>query len=183
MKKSSIISLVALLCVGTAMIIVWGYNEQKFSYSQPNEAVLAVDKDLVLIPAYKNNDESLFFFIKDKNHLGATVAHKGIFGWKSGMFTWSPFTRNGESGIMAGKQGHGDHLIYGLISDIDEKMITVDDQPAVILNLEMLPQSVVKENKLEGLYLWYFEGENVLNYQQIELIHQETQEVIQVWDL
>jgi hypothetical protein len=123
------------------------------------------------------------FFIKDGNNLGAATAHEGLFGWKSGGFTWSPLDKKEIGEEITGYQGHGDHLIYGIIRNANEKMVTVDGQRADILNLELLPQSVVKENNLKGLYLWYFESEEAGQLQEIKLLYQDTKEGIQVMDL
>ncbi|WP_421378263.1 aspartyl-tRNA synthetase [Bacillus salacetis] len=183
MKKSTSITITVILLISIGLLSAWGYNEQKISFAEPNEAILSTNKGLVLIPAYKNDDRSLFFFIKDKNNLGAAVAHKGVFGWKSGMSAWSPFNKRGDYETFGGYQGYGDQLIYGLIRNPEKKIIMADDREAAMLNLEMLPQSVVKEYNLKDLYLWYFESENTLNIEQLKLLQKDTQEVIQSIDL
>ncbi|WP_017380968.1 hypothetical protein [Paenisporosarcina sp. TG-14] len=91
MKTRSIskISLTVFIGILIFIFLIWFIPEKSDSYSEPQEALLAFDKDLLLIPGNKINGDALFFFIKDKNHLGATFVKEGIFGWKTGMLTWS----------------------------------------------------------------------------------------------
>lgn len=42
----------------------------------------------------------------------------------------------------------------------------------------MLPNNVVEEYKLGGLYIWYFESENALDSEKIKLINKNTKEQI-----
>ncbi|RIW37363.1 aspartyl-tRNA synthetase [Bacillus salacetis] len=183
MEKHSIIKMVGFILFFAALLITWGFQEQQSSYREPHQAILAEDNDLVLIPSYIMNGKALYFFIKDGNNLGATMVDEGIFGWKAGMFTWSPIGNIEDLDEISGYQGHGDHLVYGLIRDGDENMITIDGQPADILNLEMLPQTVVKDNNLEGLSLWYFEKEEAGELKELNLVQRDTGEVLQVVDL
>jgi hypothetical protein len=177
-KNATILKYVFLFIVVIALTASWAYAEDQDSYSEPHKAIQAVDKDLQLILAYKIGDESLYFFIKDKTNLGATKVRKGIFGWKSGMFTWGPFYPDRDYEKLQGIQGHGQGLVYGLIRNGNERVVTVDDQEASILNLSLLSPSVVKEYQLEGLYLWYVESEKNLNDQQVKLLHKDTREII-----
>ncbi|WP_255421087.1 hypothetical protein [Paenisporosarcina sp. OV554] len=41
----------------------------------------------------------------------------------------------------------------------------------------MLPNNVVEEYQLEGLYIWYFESENALDGGEINLINKYTEEL------
>ena len=137
----------------------------------------------MLIPAYKRDDKSLYFFIKDRNNLGATYAHKGMFGWKSDFFTWGPMSSKKSYENLEGFQGHGENLVYGLIKLSHEETVMVDEQEAQLLNLAMLPPSVVKDHQLEGLFLWYFEKEDQSEYKQVKLLLRDTEEIIQTIDL
>jgi hypothetical protein len=179
MNNSAIFKYAVLIFILVSLMVIWIITEQQSAYPEPHHAIKAADKELLLIPAYKMNDESLYFFIKDKNNLGAVEAQKGIFGWKTGMFTWSPMDSNRVYENLAGFHFHGDSLIYGLIRNGDERIITVDGQEAEILNLGMLPLSDQKENKLEGLYLWYYEGKENLENAKVELLHRDREELIQ----
>ncbi|MGM0852487.1 MAG: aspartyl-tRNA synthetase [Bacillota bacterium] len=183
MKNSTILKYVFLFIVVIALMAAWAYTEDQDSYSEPYKAIQAVDKELQLIPAYKVGDESLYFVIKDKTNLGVTVVRKGIFGWKSGMFTWGPLDPNREYEKLQGIQGHGEGLVYGMIRKGDERVVTVDDQEATVLNLTILSPSVVKEYHLEGLYLWYFESYKNLNDQQVKLLRKDTREIIESLEL
>lgn len=180
MKHSTILKYVFLFIVVIALTASWAYAESQDSYSEPHKAIQAVDKDLKLIPAYKLGDESLYFFIKDKTNLGATKVRKGIFGWKSGEFTWGPLDPGRDYEKLQGIQGHGEGLVYGLIRNGDEKVVTVDGHEASIVNLSLLSPSVVKEYQLEGLYLWYFESDT---HEQVKLLRKDTQEIIDSVDL
>lgn len=86
-------------------------SEKSSSYSEPQEALLD-DKDMLLVPAYKMNGEALFFFIKDKNYLGATYVKEGLFGWKTGVLTWGSMGIKGYE-KLSGSSGHGDNLSMG----------------------------------------------------------------------
>ncbi len=46
------------------IIVIWLVSEKSSSYSEPQEAIFAVEKDLELTPAYKINSYALFFFHK-----------------------------------------------------------------------------------------------------------------------
>lgn len=183
MKNSTILKYVFLFIVVLALTASWAYAEDQDSYTEPYKAIQAVEKDLQLIPAFKMGEESLYFFIKDKTNLGATVVRKGIFGWKSGVFTWGPMDPDREYEKLQGIQEHGEGLVYGLIRNGDERLVIVDDQEATVLNLAMLSPLVVKEYQLEGLYLWYVESEKNLNDQQVKLLHKDTREIIDSVDL
>lgn len=160
-----------------------GNFRKSISYPEPQEAIFAVEKDLVLIPAYKINRNALFFFIKDKNNLGATYVREGLFGWKAEFLSWSPmdYERNYEN--LNGQQGHGENLIFGLIKDGDDRLIQLDGENAKILDLGMLPSEVVEGNQLKGLYIWYFESETAIEEVKIKLISKTTEEVIDEIDL
>lgn len=183
MKHSTILKYVFLFIVVIALTACWAYAEDQDSYTEPYQAIQAVDKDLQLIPAYKLGDESLYFFIKDKTNLGATKVRTGIFGWKSGLFTWGPLDPDRDYENLQGIQGHGEGLVYGLIRNGDERVVTVGDQEASMVNLSLLSPSVVKEHQLEGLYLWYVESDKNLNAQQVKLLRKDNREIIDSVDL
>jgi hypothetical protein len=178
-KNSTVFKSVVLIIVFVTLTVIWVYSEAQDTYSEPQYAIQAIDKDLLLIPAYKINDESLYFFIKDKKNLGSVKVRKGLFGWKSGMFTWSQMDSKRKYEKLNGVQGYGENLLYGLIRNGDERVVTVDGHEAEILNLAMIPPSLLEEYNLEGLYLWYFESDDNLNHEQLMLLHRETHEIIQ----
>jgi hypothetical protein len=183
MKKSSNFILLTSFLVLITLMSIWSLVEYQESFSEPNEAIYAENKDLLLIPAYKLGEESLFFFIKGKNNLGAVYAFKGLFGWKCGMLTSGPVDPKREFDRLEGYQAHGEKLIYGLFRKGDEQVVTVDDQEANVLNLALLSPPVVKEYKLEDVYLWYFEKDSGVAYEQIKLVQKDTGEIIQSIDL
>ena len=59
MKKWSLM-LVFLILIA----VIWVTSAKSDSYSEPQEALFAIDNGLLLIPSYKINDKALFFFIK-----------------------------------------------------------------------------------------------------------------------
>lgn len=67
--------------------IAWFSDAKSQAYAEPNEALLAVENNIVLIPGYKMDKEALFFFFKGKNGFGATYVNNGLLGWKAGMLT------------------------------------------------------------------------------------------------
>ena len=157
-------------------VFIWGMAERASSYSEPQESLLAADIDMVLIPTYKMNDKALYFFIKDKNYLGATYVKNGLFGWKTGMLTWGPLDLKVSSDNLNGHSGHGENLIYGLIKNGDERIIKMGEHEAKLLNLEMLPNSTVQEYQLQDMYIWYFESETVLDRGEIKLLNKSSGE-------
>ncbi|MBN8192967.1 aspartyl-tRNA synthetase [Bacillus sp. NTK074B] len=183
MKNKTIFATVSWLMVVIALTSLWAYAEHQDSYSDPHVAILSEDSKLLLIPAYKLGDESLYFIIKSKHNLGAVYAHEGLLGWKSGMLTWGPIDPDRKFDMLEGHKGHGDHLIYGLFKKGDERVVKVDDQQATILNLALLSPEAVKEYHLEDVYLWYFEKDPDRTYHQIKLVEKETDEDLQIIDL
>lgn len=176
-------AVIAFAVIAIFITVIWVISEKFISYSEPQEAIFAVEKDLVLIPAYKINRNALFFFIKDKNNLGATYVREGLFGWKAEFLSWSPMNLERNYENLNGQQGHGENLIFGLIKDGDDRLIQLGDKSAKILNLEMLPTEVVEEYHLTGLYIWYFEIDTALEEGKIKLINKTTEEVIEEIDL
>ena len=170
--------LIAVVLVAVIITGVWVMAEKSNSYSEPQEALLANDKDLLLIPAYKLNNKALFFFIKNENNLGAVYVSKGFFGWKSNMLTWSPMdsTRNYDGDTLNGHQGHGENLLYGLIKNGDNRIVKVNNELANILDLAMLSQDEIESFRLEDLYIWYFESKKALSDSEIELFDKDTDE-------
>lgn len=184
MKQGSFKKAVIVFAVIAIFItVIWVIPDKSISYSEPQEALLAVEKELVLIPAYKLNRNALFFYIKDKNNLGATYVREGMFGWKIDYLSWSPINLERTYENLNGHQGHGEHLIFGLIKDGDDRLIQLGDQSAKILNLEMLPAEVVKDYQLTGLSIWYFEIDTALEVGKIKLINKTTEEVIDEIDV
>ncbi|PFA63065.1 aspartyl-tRNA synthetase [Bacillus sp. AFS015802] len=183
MKNLSIFAIVSLLMMGITLTSLWAYAEDQNAYSEPYEAILAEDNGLLLIPAYKTEEKSLYFFMKNKHNLGAVYAHEGFFGWKSGMLTWGPITPDRKFDRLEGIKGHGENLIYGLINKGEERIVKVDDENATILYLSSLSPEVVKEYDLEGVSLWYFEKDPESTYNQVQLVEKEGDEVIQSIDL
>lgn len=170
-KLLGIVPLILIFIIG---FIIWAMAERSESFQQPNEALLAYDKDLVLIPGYKHDDQALFFFIKNETYLGAAYVHKGFFGWKAGMLTWSSMDRQENNAGLDSYSGHGDHLIYGLIRHGDERIIQIGEHEAKMLNLEMLPQNEVEQFRLKELYLWYFESDSSSSREEVKLIDKNT---------
>ncbi|MEY9978679.1 aspartyl-tRNA synthetase [Lysinibacillus sp. RC79] len=185
MKKGSLNknTVIAFAVIAIFITVIWLVSDKSISYPEPQEAIFAVEKDLELIPAYKINSNALFFFIKDKNYLGATYARKGLWGWKAEFLTWEPMDHNINYEKLNGYKGHGENLIFGLIKDGDDRLLQLDDKNATILNLEMLPTEVVEEYQLKGLYIWYFESDTALEEGTIKLINKTTEKVLDEIDL
>ena len=127
MRKWSLLSGVLLLFLLAPILLITMKSD---SYSKPQEALLAIDPDLLLIPGYNINDQSLYFFIKNANQLGAAYAQKGLFGWKAGMLTWSPLDNERNYQSLNAYQVHGESLIYGLIKHGDERIIQIGENHA-----------------------------------------------------
>ncbi|SOC43206.1 aspartyl-tRNA synthetase [Ureibacillus acetophenoni] len=168
--------LIPVLIFVISISVIWGVFEKLQSYDEPQEAIFAIEEDLVLIPGYKLNNKALFFFIKDGNSLGSTYVNEGFFGWKTDMLAWSSMAIDRDYERLSGYKGHGDYLIYGLIRHGHEREIRVGESEARILDLAMLPPNEVEKNQLEGLYLWYFESETPISGVEIKLLDKYTGE-------
>ena len=175
MNKTLMSKRITVIILILVFVFIWGMAERASSYSEPSEAMFAIDQDMVLIPGYKMN-EALFFFIKDKNYLGATYVKEGVFGWKTGALTWGSTDFKVSSDHLNGYSGHGEHLIYGQIKNGDERIIKMGEHEAKLLNLEMLPNSTVEEYQLQDMYIWYFESETALDRGEIKLLNKSTGE-------
>ncbi|WP_102272185.1 aspartyl-tRNA synthetase [Cytobacillus massiliigabonensis] len=176
MKKWLLLSGILLVFL---LAPIWLITMKADAYSEPQEALLAIDPDLLLIPGYNINDRSLYFFIKNSNQLGAAYAQEGLFGWKADRLTWGPLDseRNYES--LSDYQVHGENLIYGLIKHGDERTIQIGENQATMLNLAMLPPNDIVKFRLEELYLWYFENDAPLDGEVIKLIDKNTGEELE----
>lgn len=162
-------------------LVHWFLFENSNSYKCPTQALLSADEDVILIQAYKMNDKSLFFFIKNQDQLGASYIHKGLFGWQLEHLAWSPFDTNITDNHLNGYQGYGDNLIYGLMTNGDDQIVTLNNDVAQILNLEMLPAQVVEQYHLNGLYLWYIENDHLAEKEgEIKLVDKYSDEVLDV---
>lgn len=164
-----------VILVAIILAFTWVITEKSDSYSEPQEALFAVDHDLTLIPSYKINDKALFFFIKDTNNLGAAYVQEGLFGWKADILTWSPMGSNRDyNDNLNWIQGQGENLLYGLIRNGDDRIVKVGEEQATILNLAMLPIKEIEEHQLDGLYIWYLESSQPLTSGEIRLMDRET---------
>lgn len=172
-----------LLVISFVLIAyAWGMIAKSESYSEPQEALLLKDSDLVLIPSYQLKDKALFFFIKKTNHIGAAYVEKGLFGWNAQMLTWSQMDMERGYEKLDDIKGHGDSLIYGLIRNGDERLVKIGKSYATILDLAViLPPSEVENYRLEGLFIWYFEGHTSPNEEEITLINKITQEELDAY--
>ncbi|MCR8853620.1 aspartyl-tRNA synthetase [Lysinibacillus fusiformis] len=172
-----------LLVISFVLIaFVWGMIAKSESYSEPQEALLSKDSDLVLIPSYQLKDKALFFFIKKTNHIGAAYVEKGLFGWNAQMLTWSQMNMERGYEKLDDIKGHGDSLIYGLIRNGDERLVKIGESYATILDLAViLPPSEVENYRLKGLFIWYFEGHTSPNEEEITLINKITQEELDAY--
>lgn len=175
MKKGRIttVALVAII-----LAVVWVMVEKFDTYTEPPKALLAIDNELLLIPAYQMNDKALFFFIKDKDSLGAVYVRKGLFGWKAGMLTWSAIDneRHYDSDYLNGTQGQDGSLLYGLIKNGDDRIVQVNEEQAKMLNLATVGQENIEEYRLEELFIWYFEGDESITEGEIKLLDKDTGE-------
>lgn len=182
MKKTKSITILIVLFISISAI--WLMSEKSTSYTEPQEAITAIEKELLLIPSYNVNGKALFFFIKDNSNLGATFVREGLFGWKSEMLTWSPINFENSFENFNGYKGHGENLIYGLIRNGNDRLIKIGENNAITLDLEtILGSSVVEKYQLEGLYIWYFESEIPLDGGVINLINKTTGKEIDSMDL
>ncbi|MDE5415254.1 aspartyl-tRNA synthetase [Alkalihalobacterium chitinilyticum] len=157
MNKKQMMFMIGLFVIA---IVIGGfmYDEYQQSYPEPQQALFATDPNLILIPAYKIGNEALFFLFKEGKHLGAAQLKKGLLGWKPPMITYSPLGDVDAYDKLSGYQGYGGHLIYGLIPDGTRYEVIVEEEPAGLLPLAMLPEDEVEELGLEGFYLWYYES-------------------------
>lgn len=160
--------------------VAWFLDAKAQYYTEPNEALLAVENNMVLIPGYKMDKEALYFFFKGENGLGATYINKGLLGWKAGALSWSQMGTHKDSELLTNSQGLDDRLHYGIIQikDGDNRSVQMNGTNAVLLNLEMLPMETVEEYELEDTFIWYFESDTPLDNPEVQLIDNDTGDVI-----
>jgi hypothetical protein len=178
----TIIAIIILYSLGN-----WFYNEKSTSFSEPEEALLNVEKDVLLIPAYKAVGESLFFIVKDKNQLAAVYIQEAIFGWKLGEGD-IPFTTIGDPKDyekISNYKVHDDFLVYGLVKNVGNSVIKVNGEDAKIISLEkILDPNDVKRHNFQDMYLWYYEsGADVLSEGEIEVFSKDNQELLDSTEL
>lgn len=161
-----------ILMISTGWVIL----ESDDSYAEPQEAIYAIDSELILIPAYKHNDQALFFFIKDEDNLGRAYVKKSFFGWKASAITWSPMDdiKKGVEDQLQVTQGG--HVVFGLLTQNADRIVAVGGMEATILNLEMLPADEVERFQLAGMYLWYVESDEPVTSGEVKLLDRETRE-------
>lgn len=178
-KKASFsnISVSAIILIAISIFVIWFLYEKSTSYSQPQEALYAIENDLWLIPAGDQFDDALFFFIKDQNNLGVTIVHEGLLGWKADALTWSPIDSKRNDEKLNGYQKYGENLIYGLIKDGTDRQVKMNENNAHIVQL-LLPSHIIEEYQLEDLYIWYFKSDKAIEEGEIKLINKQTQELI-----
>lgn len=184
MKRNS--TLVSTILAAGIIIIVslsfWMVVESHEAYATPQEALLAENDKLLLIPAYVHSKQALFFFIDSETWLGAVKVHKGLFGWKSDFKTWSPIGGIAEENEISGSRGYGEHVVYGLMRDRnDQNAMMLDDLPSIKVNLEVMLYGQTEQLDLQGLYLWYYEADHLFEVDQLRLVNQRTNEEIAAW--
>lgn len=168
----------AVLVLLVLAVVSFFLYEKSNSYAEPAESLIALKEELLLIPAYSLNGKALFFFIKDKKHLGATYVEKGLLGWKAGYRAWSPMDPQRNYETLNGYQGYGDQLIYGLIQSNEDFLIKVGEQTAKMINLETLSPNIVERHQLQNLSIWYLESDTPLEQGEIQLINKNTGQIL-----
>lgn len=157
----------------------WYTNEKARSFEEPHEALLDLEPNLLMIPGYKKNNVSLYFFMKDNNKLGATFLEHGIFGWKTeGDLLYTTMGEREDYVTLDKYVVHDDYFVYGLVRSEVQPVIKVNGKEATLLNLNMLESSKVKEYKLENMYIWYVEDGFPITDGKIVMINKETNELI-----
>ncbi|WP_147533398.1 hypothetical protein [Bacillus marasmi] len=145
------------------LIVIFGFNwftgEKSRSFSEPHEAILDLDQNLIVIPAYKKNNVSLNFFIKDNNKFGATFVEHGIFGWKThGNLLYNDIGKFADYETLEPYRVHDEYFVYGLIHAKEEPQILVNSNEAVLINIETVDNPKIKELKMDNMYIWYLES-------------------------
>ncbi|REB05530.1 aspartyl-tRNA synthetase [Sporosarcina sp. BI001-red] len=177
-------SIPILIVLFTGALAIWYFIESEESYETPQEAVLAVNPDLLLIPGYQLNKDSLFFFIKKTGALlGAIYAREGVLGWKAGFHTWGSSGINQDHTLFGGYQGQG-NLKYGFIKLKDGQVLQMDNERVVTLDLNMMGEEIVEQYDVNGLYIWYVELDEMDDQMKVlQLIDEETDEVLDEIDI
>lgn len=172
--------LIAVVLVAINIACVWGIAEKSNSYSEPQEALFAIDNDLLLIPAYKMSGKALFFFVKDENNLGAVYVHEGFFGWKADLLTWGPMdsARNYDSDHLNGFQKQGENLLYGLMMYDVDRIVQVNEEQAKTYPLFAVKDEEIEMYQLQDLAIWFIESEESLHDGEIKLLDRDNNEVL-----
>jgi|SRR5690606_13468824 len=172
--------ILAAVMVAIISAVVWGGAEKAKSYSEPQEALFAIDNDLLLIPAYKINDKALFFYIKDGNNLGAAYVNEGIFGWKADPLTWSPMDNpsNYDTDRLNGFQKQGENLLYGVMKYDVDRIVQVNGMYATKYPLYAIQDEEVEMYELQDLAIWYLESDESLTAGEIKLFDNNNNELL-----
>lgn len=169
--------LIVLLCLLIVFFGIWLIVDFNLSYAEAETALEIPEGDYVVVQAYERNGEALFFIFNEHKDMGAKYVSKGWFGWKTGESTWV-----GLNDVHLDKfYGYSelyDQLIFGLLENMDDKKVLVNGQQANVLNLDGSPDDLVEEFGLQDLTIWYVELEDDLEEGFIELIDEETGEVL-----
>ncbi|TDL82451.1 hypothetical protein [Peribacillus frigoritolerans] len=153
------VSLGLFICFGLAFVI-WSMTEISQSFDEPLEALQDTKHDMeVVIPAYKINDEALYFFIDQNNQLGTAFLKEGIYGWKTGAISANPRQKMKADQKLIDYHVYDDSMIYGLLSDDEGALeVNVNGAPARTLEIGvMLEQDLAQKYNLEDKILWYYQ--------------------------
>ncbi|WP_318505626.1 hypothetical protein [Bacillus sp. T3] len=157
----------------------WYTSEKARSFEEPSDALLDLEPNLLIIPGYKKNNVSLYFFMKESKKMGATFLEHGIFGWKTeGNLLYTTMGEEADYLTLDKYVVHDDYFVYGLVRSEVQPIIKVNGKEATLLNLNMLDSSKVKEYRLENMYIWYVEDGFPITDGKIEMINKETKELI-----
>ncbi|OHR67393.1 hypothetical protein HMPREF3291_10810 [Bacillus sp. HMSC76G11] len=152
------------ICFGLAFVI-WSMTEISQSFDEPLEALQHTKHDMeVVIPAYKINDEALFFFIDQKNHLGTAFLKEGIYGWKASSISTNPLTDRPAESELLNYHFYGNSMIYGLLSDEKGSLeVKINGAEARTLQVGgMLEQEIAQKYNLQNTVLWYYQQDELV---------------------
>lgn len=169
--------LIVLLCLLIVFFGIWLIVDFNLSYAEAETALEIPEGDYVVVQAYERKGEALFFIFNEHMDMGAKYVSKGWFGWKTGESAWV-----GMIGVHLDKfYGYNvldDQLIFGLLENMDGKKVYLDGQQANVVDLNEITDDLVEEFGLQDLTIWYVELEDDLEEGFIELIDEETGEVL-----
>lgn len=153
------------ICLGLVFVI-WSMTEIAQSFDEPLEALQNTKQDMeVVIPAYKINDEALFFFIDQKNQLGTALLKEGIYGWKAGPVSTNPL---GDERLLVNELGnyhvYENSMIYGLLSDENGSLeVKINGGQARTLQVGgMLEKEIAQKYNLQNTILWYYQQDELI---------------------
>ncbi|NLY79064.1 MAG: hypothetical protein GX072_03935 [Lysinibacillus sp.] len=144
------------------LAFIFQYFTVNFSgegFQTPEEA-LPKDAEYVWIEGPKREKEHRYFFLSNGNYFGTGVVEKNFKGWKSGEGAYAKLPNPLKDNEITSAYSDG-YIIFGLIKQKGEVVVTVNDVKANIIELSTIPKETRSMYKIEDYSIWYVDLEKL----------------------